>query len=369
MAQAKSIEFTVTTPGKIILCGEHAVVYDKLALAASIDLLTEIKVAVHHKPLITIYLDTLEYQWSVSPDVLLSQVSASSSLNHDLNQLNPQLVDHLKLIIPDGNPAVRASLLCICYLYCSVVGRPVGFDLRIGSAIPVGAGCGSSAALSVAVSAAFHVLHHLASNSNDQYVRNDTAINQWAFQCERIFHATPSGIDNAVCTYGGIVKYQKKKVVESVVIPEARILLINTQVSRQTKLLVQSVRHRCNRFPTVVDPILQAIDQLSHQLAEIIQQPPENNYKSIQELVTMNQCLLASLGVSHPTLDHIHSVAKDHGQAAKLTGAGGGGMAFVWLDPLCTQQQLDTLLLEMKQANYICWPVRLGVKGLNITFA
>lgn len=366
MAEAKShlvgrsaVQFTVTTPAKIILCGEHSVVYGKLALAASIDLFTHINVTIQPSSSISIHLDTLNFNWNVSPSDLLQ---ASS-------QKGPQLVDHLKQMIDDqvADSSVRASLLCICFLYCSLITKPTGLTMRIQSAIPVGAGLGSSAALAVAVSAAFHVIQH-STSSDEEFAADEASINRWAFQCEKLFHSTPSGIDNAVCTYGGIVKFQKE-VVGSVSIPEARILLVNTQVSRQTKLLVQAVRRKRDLFPSVIDPILDAMDHLSNRLAEVVLQPPESNYESIQELVTLNQCLLASLGVSHPSLDHIHNVAKVHGQAAKLTGAGGGGMAFIWLDPTCDEEKLQNLMTEMERAKYVCWSARLGVKGLRIEFS
>lgn len=116
------------------------------------------------------------------------------------------------------------------------------------------AGLGSSAAFSVGSSTVFHLLRHIQSNQNI-FVPNLELINNWAFQCEKMFHATPSGIDNAVCTFGGVVKY-KKTVIGSVSIPESRVLLVNTGVGRQTKLLVEAVRKRRDEFPVIIDHIL-----------------------------------------------------------------------------------------------------------------
>lgn len=96
-----------------------------------------------------------------------------------------------------------------------------------------------------------------------------------------MFHATPSGIDNAVCTYGGVVKY-KKGTIDSVSIPEARILLVNTGVGRQTKLLVEAVRQKRNEFTAIMEPILESIDQISCKMAEAIQLPPYCSYSVIQ---------------------------------------------------------------------------------------
>lgn len=72
------------------------------------------------------------------------------------------------------------------------------------------------------------------------------------------------------------------------------------------------------------------------------------------------------MGVSHPSLDEIHRLARDHGQAGKLTGAGGGGLAYVWLDPKCSEDQVNALQRELTLGNFTCWPTRLGVKGVQI---
>lgn len=70
--------------------------------------------------------------------------------------------------------------------------------------------------------------------------------------------------------------------------------------------------------------------------------------------------------MSHQSLDEIHRLARTHHQAAKLTGAGGGGLAFIWLDPACSDGQLMTLEKELSLKNFICWQTRLGVKGVQI---
>lgn len=155
------------------------------------------------------------------------------------------------------------------------------------------AGLGSSAAFSVGSSTVCHLLRHLQSDHN-QFVPNLDLINSWAFQCEKMFHATPSGIDNAVCTHGGVVQY-RKTVIGSVSIPEARVLLVNTGVGRQTKLLVEAVRKRRDNFPAIIDHILDAIDQISCKMVEVIQQPSDANYSVIQV-----NCAIIVTYVVHP---------------------------------------------------------------------
>jgi mevalonate kinase len=155
--------------------------------------------------------------------------------------------------------------------------------MRVRSAIPIGAGLGSSAAFSVGLSTAFHRLAHLNSSAGAEglFIPDLESINNWALQCEKMFHATPSGIDNTVCTYGGLVKFQNRKVSGFMNVPEARILLVDTQISRQTKLLVEGVRQKHDRLPAVIDPILEAIGNISHQMVEVMQHSEHINYSII----------------------------------------------------------------------------------------
>lgn len=277
-------KFVVRTPGKLILTGEHAVVYGKLALATSVELQTEIFLTLHpHHPSssFVVYLEDLEFNWS------LPLVDLNISSLKDVSDSSTELLERLKSLIaksvpPDATQPVRMSLLALCFLYSSIVGgSPRGFELRIKSKIPIGAGLGSSAAFSVGSSTTFHLLCHLLSSSRESFVPNLEMINSWAFQCEKLFHGTPSGIDNAVCTYGGVVKF-KKNVTGSIIVPEARILLVNTRVNRQTKQLVEAVRLKRNSFPSIIDPILDSIDEISHYLASVIDKTPNENYSVIQ---------------------------------------------------------------------------------------
>lgn len=385
-------KFLIRSPGKLIITGEHAVVYGKLALAASIDLFTEFHFTLHSpcvdSPIISIHFENFAFKCSIPLEKLPVSNAADSS------QFDGPLLERLKSVAgkcipPDVDQSIETSLLAVCYLYCSIVrgDRRHSFDLVVTSKIPTGAGLGSSAAFAVAASGAFHLLNHLIA-SPQPYEADLAEINSSAFHCETMFHATPSGIDNAVCTYGGLVKFQERRVAGSLDIPEASILLVDTGKSRQTKLLVEGVRKKRDRLPQVVDPILEAIDRISHEMTDVIVNPPERSYQQVQvlslngalekpfhishdcrqELLTMNHWLLASLGVSHATLDDIQRIAQTNGQAAKLTGAGGGGLAFVWLDPNCSEQQLNALKAKLQSNDppYKFWPARLGVKGLEI---
>lgn len=188
------------------------------------------------------------------------------------------------------------------------------YDLSImakSQGLPLGAGLGSSAAFSVAASAALYKLHlsllnnihenmevkhHSIISSPPQRQQHQQPnseqldiINTLAFYSETLIHGTPSGIDNTVSTYGGAVQYIKTKYrderdvhdghennefdksskkEESGTIfldnfPRLHVILTNTNVPRSTRELVQGVKTLKEKHPDVVDPILDAIGNIS----------------------------------------------------------------------------------------------------------
>jgi len=88
----------------------------------------------------------------------------------------------------------------------------------------------------------------------------------------------------------------------------------------------------------------------------------------LQELVDMNQALLNVLGVSHPALDRICRTASKFGLHAKLTGAGGGGYAFVLL-PACSSQQtkVQQMKEQLQRKGFVCIETELGSAGLTVS--
>lgn len=84
----------------------------------------------------------------------------------------------------------------------------------------------------------------------------------------------------------------------------------------------------------------------------------------VQDLIKINQSLLCALGVSHPTLDQICSIAAKTGTYAKLTGAGGGGYAIVLLPPRLPQPRITTLQAELKANGYESTFALMGGAGV-----
>merc|ERR1712241_742241 len=130
------------------------------------------------------------------------------------------------------NEFQRASLTCFFYLYSLLCEKFVPLQIKVESEIPLGAGLGSSAALSVCLAAGLYATKYpkIEDSMLDE-------ICKYAFISEKILHGQPSGIDNTVSTYGGFIHFKQGQL-KSMLDPSKstnfslRILLVNTKVSR-----------------------------------------------------------------------------------------------------------------------------------------
>mmetsp|Transcript_2268 Transcript_2268/g.3180 ORF Transcript_2268/g.3180 Transcript_2268/m.3180 type:complete len:536 (-) Transcript_2268:31-1638(-) len=283
-----------------------------------------------------------------------------------------------------------------------------GLNVRvIGEDLPVGAGLGSSAAFGVACSSALLKLHldllnletkstaqlpsknisiqqeqyqqSTLSTSSKPYLQTPQsfyldAINTLSLHSETLVHGTPSGIDNAVSTYGGAVYFVKQtyppttpnnKGKETTTtprtevhmeklgkLPQMDILLTHTGVPRETRTLVAGVKSRLDELPLVMTNVLDGMGAITKTFREMLQSSSDTMTSSkhsshldqnkLSSLIEMNQNLLRAVGVSHPSLDTISSITqslneddkdpyRDISCATKLTGAGGGGCAFTFV--------------------------------------
>jgi mevalonate kinase len=158
----------------------------------------------------------------------------------------PELqADVLSNVTPAGlSPAIDQAIRAFLFLFLGLshkTNRWLAVDVTVKSQFPSGAGLGSSAAFSVSLVAA--LMKAITGN-----VPPKQTISEWAFRCEHIFHGKPSGIDNSICTFGGAILFQSGKVVDEIHdLKKLPALLVYTNVTRNTKLLVESVTRRRER--------------------------------------------------------------------------------------------------------------------------
>jgi len=366
----------VSAPSKVILHGEHAVVYGMTAVAASLDLRTQITLKTHPTHIVVNF-----------PDIGLSNSWTPQELE-ELFQHRPTkdvtgAVDHAYLdrihnfLSVDQSNLTMASTICFLYLYSVMLEDCiVCMEIMAESQIPLGAGLGSSAALSVCLGAGLTgVLQQIKGIDKNIFTNLSSPakeeVCQWALLSEKILHGTPSGIDNSVSTYGGMLQFSQGVLTPIPVNKSLRILLVNTNVERNTKDLVQKVREKYDLHPKIVKPVIEAIGGISETFLATLEKidtagdTPEN-YRTLEDLIDMNQALLQSLGVSHPDLQTVCDVFSQFGLHAKLTGAGGGGFAYALLNPAVPDKSVALAKDQLELKGFTCCEANIGGKGFNI---
>lgn len=188
-------------------------------------------------------------------------------------------------------------------------------------------------------------------------------INSISFYSELLIHGTPSGIDNAVSTYGGAIYFQKNLtdstiIMDTISIPPLSIILTNTHISRSTKLLVAKVRNLRDSLPSTLNHVISAIGSISRTFREQISTLDDSNWtldeSFISSMIRINQNLLCAMGVSHKCIDLIcqktADLVDDLKCTTKLTGAGGGGCVFTFVEhvPGETPSEFQTRLHQVR---------------------
>lgn len=378
------LQIEASAPAKFIISGEYSVVYEKQAIAATIDLRTKVVIEPNKDGKIRLNLKNLNQsrEWPATSLTLCRLVSKYSDCL-DFNDTMPAKLNDLlhnryhviktPTITPEkdikftkevaekkANDASLAFLLLYIGLgdsYASSA-RP-SIDVVVDSDIPVGSGLGSSSALSIALCGALMRVFRVVA---EKYI-----ISNWAFNIDKFFHGKPSGVDNNIITSGGYILFQNGKIKSTGIEHKGsiKVMLIDTGVSRSTKTLSENVSRQMKDDPTKVDSIFNNINELTNQIWRRMNDP---NFapKNISGYLGANQDLLDALGVGHPKLTDIFTRAQRLNLRAKQTGAGGGGTAFVLYDHSDNCKHLTQLREELKEAGYNTHDYTIGCEGLVV---
>ncbi|OKL64688.1 hypothetical protein UA08_00157 [Talaromyces atroroseus] len=391
--------FMVSAPGKVIVFGEHAVVHGKAALAAAISLRSYLLVTTLSKSQRTVTLNFrdigLDHTWEI--DSLPWNVfkhPTKKKMYYDLvTELDPDLVEavkpHAAAVSTDKPDDVRkihrSSAAQFLYLFLSL-GSPDshGAIYTLRSTIPISAGLGSSASVSVCLSAALLLqIRTLAGPHPDQPPEEAEVqierINRWAFVGELCIHGNPSGVDNTVSAGGKAVLFRRSNYSKPPSVtplnnfPELPLLLVNTRQSRSTAVEVAKVGRLRVTHPQVTEAMLDAIDKVTMSANEMITsedfEGDNDELEKFGALFRINHGLLVSLGVSHPRLERIRELV-DHTNIGwtKLTGAGGGGCAITLMRPDASPQALQELEQTLAAENFERFETTLGGDGVGVLY-
>ncbi|KAJ5712385.1 mevalonate kinase [Penicillium malachiteum] len=368
--------FMVSAPGKVIVFGEHAAVYNQPAIAAAISLRSYLLVTTLSKSKRTVRLNFkdigLDHTWALSdlPWNAFQVPCKKKSYHSTVNYLDEELLDTIlphaeavSLDLPEEQRKIHIkSATAFLYLFLSLGSENCpGFVYTLRSTIPTGAGLGSSASVCVCLSAAMLLQTHSLAGPHPQQPREEAMlqverINQWAFVGEMCIHGSPSGVDNTVASRGAALP----------------LLLVDTQQSRSTSVQLQKVITMRDNHPRLTDILLDGIGQISAAALEIISPPyPTDHYQAevIRELgplIRVNHGLLVSLGVSHPRIERVCQLVDDAQIGwTKLTGAGGGGCAIALFQPEAPREEIGNLIKTLADEGFKTNEIVLGADGFQ----
>jgi mevalonate kinase len=193
---------------------------------------------------------------------------------------------------------------------------PPPMTIHVSSTIPVAAGLGSGAAISVAI------IRSLTEFLGQPFADKD--ISALAFEVEKIHHGTPSGIDNTVIAFGTPVYFIKDRPIENLRVGTAFTVVIgDTGIRAPTKESVGDVRELWQAEPTRLENVFDEIGEIAHKARKIIK---GGDVSDLGSLMDENHVLLQQLTVSCPELDNLVNTARRSGAlGAKLSGGGRGG--------------------------------------------
>ncbi|MEZ5334960.1 MAG: mevalonate kinase [Methanolobus sp.] len=261
---------TCSAPGKIYLFGEHAVVYGESAICCAVELRTKVHV-------------------EKNEDVVIDSILGSTGLDFEIHPYVSHVIEKMRQF---------ADIK--------------GVKIRIESELPVGSGLGSSAAVTVASIQALNQLYNCGLSLED--------IANTGHEVEKLVQGNASPTDTYVSTMGGVVMIPQRKKLPLINCP---IVVGNTHKFSSTKELVGNVSKLREEFPSIIEPILSDIGQMSLLAEKLVH---ENDYVTIGKLMNVNQGLLDAIGVGGAELSALVYAARSSGAiSAKITGAGGGG--------------------------------------------
>jgi mevalonate kinase len=274
---------TAHAPGKIILFGEHAVVYGRPALAVPV---TQVQA-------------TAEVEDAPRPGIWIEAPDVRLQARYDR--------------LPPTNPLAAAIGETLSALQ---IDPPPPLKIQVHSSIPVASGLGSGAAVSVALIRALAA--HLGRPLPDEQV------SALAYAVEKLHHGNPSGIDNSVVAYARPVWFVKGQPIETLQVAAPFTLVIgDTGLRAPTRDSVAAVRRLWEADPSRIEAVFDRIGRLAEAARRAIE---SGEVAALGPLMDENHALLQELTVSSPELDRLVEASRRSGApGAKLSGGGRGG--------------------------------------------
>lgn len=333
----KEILFTIcsSSGGKVIISGEHSVVYGKPALAFGIDKHTKM------------YLNCYKSDQNSNCFALINLMSLKINFKISKNEMSDYLISNAKIQDLNNDDIANKHKKHLIQIIINIYSKlkdliklekvkyyieNTYFLISISSDIPVGFGLGSSAAYNVCIVNGLCLLINKLLNNNI-FSRKDILL--LSNESEKIFHnGTPSGIDASCSLYGGVINFRSINEQNNVKIPlnnfflnKIKFILINTKIQRNGGEFIKNVSNFKKNNPELFNNLINEIGDVTNNIINLImkEQSDDDDCFKFFELIKQNQKLLKNICVSNNEIDSIINILEKNEYVGKISGAGGGG--------------------------------------------
>lgn len=315
-----------SAPGKIILFGEHFVVYGASAIACAIQ--------------------------KRSFCQILPASSSSKSLRLELKNYNETL-QLPEVFQPRGEYESFKGLIEFLYRFKGTYKVSLrNIQVILNSELPPAMGLGSSASILACLAHGLNLYFKLNLSLQN--------LNDLIFQGEHVYHGTPSGIDNTLCVYGGSILYQIGKIAPLENHFDKPILIINSGIPRNTRAMVEYVHKFKESHPQEFGRLQEKMEKIVLRAKDALIKPDP---ALLGDLMNQNHQILCELGVSHPKLDQIVKICQSHeAWGTKITGAGGGGCVICLMD----EDRIPALQRNLTEKGIAFFPTNITKTGLQV---
>lgn len=304
-----------SAPGKIILFGEHAVVYGYPAVALAINMHSFCIIRPRSGNNCICFLRNFG---------LKQELTLGSSEIQKFNPLFYPIYHDLQFFI--HNFGIHIDKISI----------------ELVSNLLPSAGLGSSASISTVLLAALADYYHIQLTPQ--------IFIPLVFECEKHVHGNPSGIDNTICISGGIIRFQKG-MIKYLHIPQSiPLLIIYSGQQHSTQNAITAVRRRLEQSPNEITNLFQKIGQIADAGSNALY---KGDLNLLSQLMAQNQLLLTQLGLTTVNITQIIDLAHSLDiNGIKITGAGAGG-CLIAIAPISRLTQLREKLTALGYLSFM----------------
>ncbi|XP_025266309.1 mevalonate kinase-like [Camponotus floridanus] len=336
------ITFKISAPGRIILCGEHTVMYGKQVVAASLGLRTTLKF--RQLPLESGMIKIEFPHVNMSLDIPLQMiVNFTSRENYNIIISNyTQFLEEVGYFITFNglwSTYEQRFSLQIFFFLLLIIARKEELDIQpfrvhLSTELEMNADLGSSTSFATCLAACFLHWSCLQKGDHNGFTPEELErISAYVMSSEEDIQNYVFKQDHMVCTHGRVIAYQCREPLdaqsEMINTPQMYILLVDANFSQNKRQQIKQLAKRKYKDGIATNVLLDQIDYISKEVVEILRkirdQKTNTNLQSLCDLqakLSSNQNLLRQLDLSHSNIDLICTIAESCGFRGKLTGDG-----------------------------------------------